>query len=88
MRWREMRFNINYYEEICKVMFHDGFNKKANHGLWKLKVKLSVDEWKEVANYFSYYTENDKNIKNMRYYGWATYQPVDVIKRLLELRLN
>lgn len=83
-----MRFNINYHKEVCKVMFADGFNVKENHGLWKLKEKLTPDEWGAVKDYFSYYKIKDENVRNMKYYGWATYQPVDVIKRLLDLRLN
>lgn len=82
-----MRF-INYHKEICKLMFYDGFNIKANHGLWKLKIKLSKKEWKEVREYFSYYTPKEKYVRNMKYYGWATYQPVDVIKKLLDMRFN
>lgn len=76
----------NYHEEVCKLMFADGFNKKENHGLWKLKVKLTPEEWGAVKEYFKFYTKGDEFIKNARYFGWATVNPVRVMEILIKMR--
>lgn len=76
----------NCHEEVCKLMYADGFDKKSNHGMWKLKVKLTPDEWREVREYFQFYEKGDKNIKNAKYFGWATVNPVKVMKTILKMR--
>lgn len=81
-----MRFNMNYHEEVCKLMFADGFDQRANHGLWKLKVKISPAEWGAVKEYFNFYEKDDKFISNSKYFGWATVNPVQVMKILLKMR--
>ena len=82
IRWE----NVNFYEEVQKLMYPDGFHKAYNHGLWKLKTKLSVDEWNAVRDYFQYYKEGDEVLQNVRYYGWATTNPVGVMKIIYRMR--
>lgn len=73
---------MNYYEETCKVLFQDGFHINENHGLWKLKKGLSQNEWDKVKQFFKFYHKNDKNLKNSKYAGWMTTQPVKVMLSL------
>lgn len=80
---------INYHKEVEKLMYQDGFHKTKNHGLWKLRTKLNNREWGAIKHLFSFYdkTSVQKNIiKNMKYYGWATVNPVEVIKILYQIR--
>ena len=77
---------INYGKEVQKLLYQDGFDKKENHGVWKLKIKLNRFEWNSVKKYFNYYDKDDKFLANMVYYGWGTTQPVDVVKVLFSLR--
>ncbi len=81
-----MRFNLNYHEEVCKLMFVDGFDKKANHGLWKLNQKLTMEEWGAVKEYFTFYEKGDKFLCNVKYFGWATVNPVKVMKIIYDMR--
>ena len=78
---------INYHKEVEKILYQDGFHKTKNHGLWKLKVKLTLEEWETVKPLFSFY-EKTKNISNMKYFGWATIKPVEVMKIIYEMRYN
>lgn len=78
---------INLYEEVTKLMYPDGFHKKAQHGLWKLKIKLNKEEWEEIKPLFNFYEKNEGEIvRNMKYYGWATINPVQVVKKLYSIR--
>ena len=72
----------NYYEEVCKIMFQDGFHITENHGVWKLKKKLTPKEWGTVKQFFKYYNKNDENIRNSKYHGWMTTDPVSVMIKL------
>lgn len=78
--------NVNFYEEVQKLMYPDGFHKAYNHGLWKLKTKLSASEWNAVRVYFQYYEKGDEVLQNVRYYGWATTNPVEVMKIIYRMR--
>ena len=79
---------INSYKEVTKILYPDGFNKKEQHGLWKLKIKVSKEEWNKIKHLFQFYSKKEEQIKNMKYYGWATTQPVEVMKILYALRHN
>lgn len=84
-RWE----NINYHKEIEKLMYPDGFHKKKQHGLWKLKIKLNKKEWEAIKPLFQFYDKKEEEnniIQNMTYYGWATIKPVQVMKILYTLR--
>lgn len=77
---------INYGKEVQKILYQDGFDEKENHGIWKLKIKLNRTEWESVKKYFNYYNKTDKSLSNVRYYGWGTTQPVNVVKTLFTLK--
>ena len=77
---------INYGEEVQKILYQVGFDKKQNHGIWKLKIRLNKNEWEYVKEYFNYYEENMDFLSNMSYYGWGTTRPVDVVRALFSLK--
>lgn len=81
---------LNIYEEVTKLMYQDGFNTIEQHGLWKLKAKLSREEWEAIKPLFHFYEKNKEqdNVKNMKYYGWATINPVEVIRTLYTMNTN
>lgn len=72
----------NLHQEVEKLMYQDGFHITKKHGLWKLKTRLTTEEWDKIKHLFQYYTKNTKIVKNMKYYGWATTKPVQVIQTL------
>ena len=77
---------INFHHEVTKLMYPDGFHKTKNHGLWKLRHKLTPNEWNTVKEHFQYYHHNDKQISNSLYHGWMTTNPVKVMLKLRTLR--
>lgn len=72
----------NHHQEVCKILYMDGFDKEENHSLWKLKPKLSSEEWSKVKSFFKFYNHTDKNCQNVKYFGWMTTQPVQVMLKL------
>ena len=78
--------SYDYYSEVIKLMYPDGYHMGERHGLWKLKEKLTQFEWGYVKPYFQYFKKTDEEVKNMKYYGWATTNPVKVMLLLKDLR--
>ena len=81
---------MNYHKEVLKLMFSDGYDHKAKHGLWKLKKHLTQEEWDSVKHYFKYYnhTSNNNFTSNVKYGGWMTVEPVQVMLKLKYLHLQ
>ena len=76
---------MNLHQQVTQRMYQDGFDHKANHGLWKLKHKLQKEEWESVKKFFRFYNHTNKNITNAKYFGWMTTEPVKVVLALKEL---
>ena len=77
---------MNFHKEVIKILYPDGFDHEANHGLWKLKKKLNKVEWESVKQYFKLYNHTNKNISNVKYFGWMTTNPVQVMLKLREVQ--
>ena len=77
---------MNFHKEVTQVLYPDGFDKKANHGLWKLKKQLNRKEWECVKEHFKFYNHTNKNLSNVQYFGWMTTNPVIVMLKLREVQ--
>ena len=73
---------MNFHKKVEKHMYMDGFHKGKNHTLWKLKKQLTPQQWEKVKQYFNCYNHTDKECSNVKYFGWATTEPVKVMLTL------
>ena len=73
---------MNFHKKVEKHMYMDGFHKGKNHTLWKLKKQLTPQQWAKVKQYFNCYNHTDKECSNVKYFGWATTEPVKVMLTL------